>query len=147
MNRLIGYSVVAASFWLLPSAMAAWTPFDNEVTVYMLSCDGEQANGVCHGTEKTDAPMTYKVLVDQHSVSYWRTDDADQPQRFPYCSVRDTRSWWCQWDDNEVPRARFGMVGGKYVEVATCMSVTTTQLFYQVPMWRWWLVRLHEKFA
>jgi len=145
MIRLIGYVVVAVSFWSLPDTIAAWMPFENEVTVYMLSCDGKQVNGVCHGKEKTDIPMIYKVLVDQNSVSARRMDDASRPQRFPYCVVLDTKSWWCQWSEDEIPNARFGMVAGQYAEIATCMTVTTTQLYYQVPMWRWWLVRLHEK--
>lgn len=147
MNRLIGYTLAAASFWSLPGKVAAWMPFENEVAVYMLSCDGEQANGVCHGEEKTDVPMIYKVLVDQNSVSAHRMNDLDRPQRFPYCFVNDVKNWWCQWSEDEVPDSRFGMVRGKYAEITTCMNVTTTQFYYQVPMWRWWLVWLHEKLA
>ncbi|MFP3614393.1 hypothetical protein SB778_30295 [Paraburkholderia sp. SIMBA_050] len=147
MNRLIGHLVVAASFWFLPDQIATWMPFENEVTVYMLSCDGEQVNGICRGNEKTDIPMTYKVLIDQNFVSARRMNDMSRPQRFPYCLVGDTKNWWCQWSEDEVPDSRFGMVAGKYAEITTCMSITTTQLYHQVPMWRWWMVWLHENLA
>jgi hypothetical protein len=147
MNRLVGSIVIASGIGLVPDGSASLLPYGNEVTVYMLSCDGKRVSGVCRGNEKTDIPMTYKVLVDQHSVSYSRVDDPGEAQRFPFCAVSDTKSWWCQWEDDEVPKSRFGMVAGKYVEIATCMSVTTTQLYYQVPMWRWWLVWLHERLA
>lgn len=147
MDRLAGCAMVAASFLLFPNTTAAWIPFDNEVTVYMLSCDGEEVSGVCRGKEKTDIPFTYKVSVDQHSVWYWRTDDAGKPRRLPFCAIHDTTSWLCQWESDEIPKSRFGMVAGKYVEIATCMTVSSAPLFYQVSVWRWWLVRLREKFS
>ncbi|WP_420993167.1 hypothetical protein ACKI2N_023580 [Cupriavidus sp. 30B13] len=147
MDRLIAYVMVAASAWVLPNTTAAWIPFENEVTVYMLSCDGEQVSDVCHGKEKTDIPFTYRVLLDQRSVWYWRTDDPSKPRRFPRCTIHDAKSWLCQLESDEVPKSRFGMVAGKYVEIATCVTGATTPFFYQVPMWRWWLVRLHEKLS
>lgn len=64
----IGFAIVATGFWALPGTTAAWMPFGNEVTVYMVSCDGEQASGTCRGSEKADLPFTYKVSVDQQSV-------------------------------------------------------------------------------
>lgn len=140
----IGCAIVAAGFWVLPGTTAAWIPFGNEVTVYMVSCAGEQPGGTCRGGEKTDLPFTYKVSVDQQSVWYWRTDSS--PHRLPFCTVRDMKSWLCQWEDSEIPRSRFGMVAGKYVEIPTCTAATVTTMppFYQVSMWRWWLVRLRE---
>ncbi|MEJ0002868.1 MAG: hypothetical protein WDN30_03645 [Pararobbsia sp.] len=141
------YIILAAGLWVFPSAIAAWIPFENEVTVYMLSCDGQQVNGVCQGAEKTDIPFTYEVSLDQHAVWYWRADAPSRPRRFPFCAIHDTRSWLCQWDSDEAPKLRFGMAAGKYLEIATCMTVMTEPLFYQVPMWRWWLVWLHEELS
>ncbi len=147
MDRLTGYIAVAAIFWVFTGTAAAWIPFGNEVTVYMLSCDGQQVRGICHGKEKADIPFTYRILADQRSVWYWRTDYPGEPRRLPFCAVQDTKSWLCQWESAEVPKSRFGMIGGKYVEIATCVTDTNPPVFYQVPMWRWWLVRLHEKIS
>ncbi|MFM0500765.1 hypothetical protein [Paraburkholderia caffeinilytica] len=144
MNRLTGYLPVAAVLCFLPVAASICTPLKNEVTVYMLSCDGEQINGVCHGKEKTHLPFTYEVSVDQHSVSYWTTADPGMRRELPFCAVHDTNSWLCQWSSEEVPKIRFGMVSGKYAEIATCMTDATHRPFFQVSMWRWWLVRLKE---
>ncbi|WP_454828990.1 hypothetical protein [Paraburkholderia xenovorans] len=147
MNRLIIYIVVVASFLVFPGTTAAWLPFGNEVTVYMLSCDGEQKSGLCHGREKTDIPFTYKVLADQLSVWYWRADDPDEPRRLSFCAIHDMKNWLCQWGSDEIPKSRFGMVSGRYAEIATCVTVTSTPLFYQVSMLRWWFVWLREQLS
>src|ERR1700742_4557394 len=110
MNRLTGYFLVAAVFFFVPVAASVCTPLENEVTVYMLSCDGEQINDICHGKEKTFLPFTYKVSVDQHSVSYWTMGDPGMRHELSFCAVRDTNSWLCQWNSDEVPKTRFGMV-------------------------------------
>jgi hypothetical protein len=147
MDRLTVYLLVAAVFCFLPVATSVYTPLENEVTVYILACDGEQISDVCHGKERTYLPFTYKVSVDQHSVSYWTMDDPGVQHQLSFCAVHDTNSWLCQWTSDEVPKTRFGMVSGKYAEIATCMTDTTHGAFVQVPMWRWWLVRLHEKLS
>jgi hypothetical protein len=146
MDQLVGYVAVAAGIWVSPNSITDWIPFENEITIYMLSCSGEQVSGVCRGNETTDVPFTYKVLVDQHSVWYW-TDTFSKPRRLPFCAVQDTKSWLCQWESNEIPKSRFGMMAGKYVEIPTCITDTTTSAFYQVPIWRWWLAWLHERFS
>ena len=80
MNRLIGYLVVAAGCFAFSGPISAWMPSRNEATVYMLSCDEKPVDGVCRGTEMTVVPLTYRVLADQNSVSYWETDDPGRPQ-------------------------------------------------------------------
>jgi hypothetical protein len=147
MKRLRGYLLVAAAFCFVPVATSVHTPLENEVTVYMLSCDGEQISDVCHGKEKTHLPFTYEVSVDQHSVWYWTMGDPGIRHELSFCAVHDANSWLCQWNSAEIPKTRFGMVSGKYAEIATCMTDTTHFSFFQVPMWRWWLVRLHEKLS
>lgn len=145
MNRLLAYVIVPAGIGILSGPAAVSTSLGNEATVYMLSCEGTQVDGVCHGSEKTDPPFTYKVSVDEHAVLYSTMDDAMSPRRFPFCVIHDTRSWLCQWEGYGIPKSRFGMVAGRYVEIATCMTGAKEQIFYQVPVWRWWLVRLHER--
>ncbi|SAL65847.1 hypothetical protein [Caballeronia humi] len=147
MNRLIGYLVVAAGCFAFSGPISAWMPSRNEATVYMLSCDEKPVDGVCRGTEMTVVPLTYRVLADQNSVSYWETDDPGRPQRFPYCFINDAKNWWCQWTEEEVPSAKFGMVAGRYAELSTCRTIETTERFYEVSRWRWWFVRMHEKLA
>lgn len=145
MHRLMGCLLIGVSAATFPVASTSWTPLDNETTVYMLSCDGEWVNEVCRGNERTSVPFTYKVSVDQHSVLYWTKDDLYLPRRFPFCAIQNARSWLCQWDRAETPKTRFGMVAGRYVEIAVCTTGAPVPMFYQVPKWRWWIVRLHEK--
>jgi hypothetical protein len=147
MKRLSGYFMVAAVCCFFPVATFVRTPLENEVTVYMLSCDGESINDVCHGMEKTYLPFTYEVSVDQHSVSYSTMGDPGMRHELSFCAVHDTNCWLCQWSSDEVPKTRFGMVSEKYVEIATCVTDTTHRPPIQVPRWRWWLVRLHEKLS
>jgi len=146
-KRLSDRLLVAAVFCFIAVTTSVRTPLENEVTVYMLSCDGEPVNGVCYGKDKTYPPFTYKVSVDQHSVWYWTMGDPGMRRELSFCAVHDTNSWLCQWNSDEIPRTRFGMVSGKYVEIATCVTDTTHRPPIQVPMWRWWLVRLHEKLS
>ena len=147
MKRLTRFFLVAAVFFFLPVATSVSTRLENEVTVYMLSCGGERTNDICHGKERTYLPFTYGVSVDQHSVSYWTMSDAYVRRELPVCVVHDTNSWLCQWTSDEVPRTRFGMASGKYVEIATCIIDSTHRTPYQVSVWRWWLVRMREKFS
>jgi hypothetical protein len=146
-KRLTRYYVVAAILSFFPVAASVRTPLESEVTVYMLSCDGEQINDVCHGKEETHVPFTYAVSVDQHSVSYRTMGDSSTSHELSFCAVHDTNSWLCQWNNAEVPKTRFGMVSGRYAEIATCMTDAAHRPFFQVPMWRWWLVRMHEKLS
>ncbi|WP_250456154.1 hypothetical protein [Caballeronia sp. ATUFL_M2_KS44] len=110
----------------------------------MLSCDGVRANGACEGDERTAVPFVYKVSFDQHSVLYWTMNDPGLPRELPFCTIRDARSWLCQWNSDDIPKTRFGMVAGNYVEIAVCTTAAPGPMFYQVRQWRWWLVRLHE---
>lgn len=146
-KRLTGYFVVAAALCFFPVSASISTSLENEVTVYMLSCDGEMVNDVCHGMEKTYLPFTYAVSVDQHSVSYRTMAERGIQHELSFCAVQDTNSWLCQFNGDEVPKTRFGMVSGKYAEIATCVADTTHRPPIQVSMWRWWLVRLHEKLS
>jgi len=147
LKRLTSHLLVVMVFCLLAVSTSVRTPLENEVTVYMLSCDGEPVYGVCYGKAKTYPPFTYKVSVDQHSVWYWAMGDPGMRRELSFCAVHDTNSWLCQWNSDEIPKTRFGMVSGKYVEIATCITDTTHRPPIQVPMWRWWLVRLHEKLS
>lgn len=144
MNRPMVCLAVAAALCLLLIATHMWTRFENDVTVYMLSCDGAQMNGTCEGTETTDVPFSYHVSIDQHSVLYWRVNDPGLIRRFPFCAIHDSTSWLCQWDDDGAPKTKFGMQAGRYVEVGTCATDPGGPVFYQVSAWRWWRVRVRE---
>jgi hypothetical protein len=147
MHRLTGCLLIGVSAATFPVASTSWPQLENETTVYMLSCDGERVNDVCRGYERTGVPFTYKVSVDQHSVLYWTTSNPSLPRRLPFCAIQNARSWLCQWNNDDIPKTRFGMVGGRYVEIAVCTTRAPVPMFYQVPKWRWWLVRLHEEFG
>jgi len=145
MNRLMGCLLLAVALCLLPNASHVWTRFDNDVTVYMLSCDGAQMDGTCEGAETTDVPFTYRVSVDQHSVRYWRISDPDVIRRLTFCAIHDSTSWLCQSNGDDAPKTRFGMAAGHYLEVGTCMTAAPGPVFYQVSMWRWWFVWVRER--
>src|SRR6202012_2455464 len=146
MNRLMGCFLLAVGLCLLPNVTHVWTRFESDVTVYMLSCDGAQMDGTCEGTETTDVPFTYQVSVDQHSVRYWRLSDPDVIRGLTFCAIHDSKSWLCQWNGDDAPKSRFGMEAGRYVEIGTCMTTAPGPVFYQVSMWRWWLVWVEQKF-
>ncbi|SAK67870.1 hypothetical protein AWB80_03361 [Caballeronia pedi] len=139
--------LIGVSASLFPVASTSLTRFENETTVYMLSCDGERINDVCSGNERTGVPFTYKVSVDQNSVLYWTMNDPNLARRLPFCAIQNSRSWLCQWTNDDIPKTRFGMVGGRYVEIAVCSTGAPVPMFYQVYKWRWWLVRLREAFG
>jgi hypothetical protein len=146
-KRLTAYFMAATVSCFFAAATSVFTPLDNQVTVYMVSCDGEPVDGVCHGMARTYPPFTYEVSVDQHSVSYWTMADPGMRRELSFCAVHDTNSWLCQWNSDEIPKTRFGLASGKYVEIATCITDTSHRPPIQVPMWRWWLVRLREKLS
>lgn len=147
MDRFVGCAIVAASLLGVAEDAVVQTPLRDETTVYMVSCDGKSVGGVCHGMEQTDVPFTYQAFVDQQSVRYWRADDSSQSYRFPICAVHDAKNWLCQLESNAIPKSRFAMVAGKFVEMETCATTEHAATFYQVPVWRWWLVRMREKLA
>jgi hypothetical protein len=144
MHRLTGCMLLGVSAALLPVASTSWTRLENETTVYMLSCDGARVSHVCSGNERTGVPFTYRVSADQHSVLYWTMNDPNLQRRLSFCVIQNTRSWLCQWNNDDIPKTR--LVGGRYVEIAVCVSGASVPMFYQVDKWRWWLVRLHVKF-
>ncbi|WP_322029444.1 hypothetical protein [Paraburkholderia sp. J76] len=137
----------ATGFFLLPSATPAWSRFENDVTVYMVSCDAKKVNGVCTGREKADTPFTYKVSVDQRSVLFWRVDNPGLHHRLPFCAIHDTKTWLCQLNGEVVPRTKIGMAAGNYMEIATCTTDASMPVFYQVSLWHWWLVWLRTRFS
>lgn len=147
MLRLLGCLLISIGVSTLPNAWTAWASFENGMTVYMVSCDGARIGGLCHGDERAGVPFTYQVSLDEHSVTYRTMNDPGLPRTLPFCVIRDVRSWLCQWNRDEVPKIRFGMVGGNYVEISVCTTDAPGPMFYQVSQWHWWRVRLRETFS
>jgi hypothetical protein len=145
MDRLISCAMIAAILLGLAQSTAMSIPAENEVTVYMLSCEGEQVGETCQGSERTDTPFTYKVLVDRQSVWYWPMDDLSRSSRFSMCAVRDSKNWLCQMESGEASQSIFEMTSGKYAEIEACTTGPAHTVFHQVSMWQWWVVWLREK--
>lgn len=120
-------------------------PFQSDVTVYNMFCTGGLSNGKCSSKEETANPSTYRALADQQTVLYWNSN-TDAPKRLQHCAVRDTRNWSCQLEDKleESPKIQWQMVGGEFREVVEKPFISAQSIFYAVPKWYWWWVRLSE---
>ena len=117
--------------------------FGDEITVHLMFCNGQRTGNICHGTEETANPTTYKVSVDRQEVMYW-TWNGGQLDHFPRCTVRNKYNWSCTWSkptDEEAPRYH-NMIDGEYSEPS---NDAFNQLFYPVGRWYWWKVRFTEK--
>lgn len=88
------------------------------------------------------AQETFKVFPDQQSVIYWIGDNA--PSRYTSCAVRDTLNWRCRLGEPSAAPLEYMMVDGSYAELTEAPLIPSTSLFYQMPRWRWWWVRLME---
>lgn len=132
---------VVVVLWLFSESL----PFQNEVTVYKMFCTGGLKQGKCNSKEETANPTTFKALVDQQTVIYWH-GEKDPPNRLLHCAVRNARNWSCQLgntlEDN--PKIQWVMVDGEYREVVEKPFISSNEIFYQVPKWYWWWIRLSQ---
>jgi len=139
-----GSKWVGALVLLVIVGIAGWPVVErmrNEITVYPMFCTNGRVNGVCNSKEETANPTTYKVFPDLQSVVYWVGDGT--PARYSNCAVRDVSNWTCHLG-KEPPRSEYMMTNGNYSEYAEAPMFTSTTLFYPVPRWRWWMVKLSE---
>lgn len=131
-------------FWLSMIVMVAtpfvglWAfsdslPFQEEVTTYTALCGGEFKDGKCKSKEQALSNHTYKPIVDKQMVVHWGENGV--PERYDQCAVRNVRSWACE--------EAFGsavMIDGNYRD-------RSSDVFYQVPKWYWWWLKLGAKAA
>ena len=129
---------VAVCIWLFSDNL----PFQKEIVVYPLFCPGGRHDAACPKLEETANRTTYKALVDQQTVIYW-TEDGDEPKRFARCAVRDSENWVCRHEASPevVPSHVYRMIHGSYTETTTSPWVNSTDIFYPVSKWHWWLIR------
>jgi hypothetical protein len=122
-----------------------WPQFDRmrgEVTIYRAFCKTQRVQGTCKfDNEETANPQSFKAYPDQQSVIYWIGDSA--PTKYSNCAVRNTINWHCTIG----PRMEYSMVDGIYVETLDFPFTPSTDLFYQVPRWRWWLLEVKESLS
>ena len=135
--------MVLSVIWLFADHL----PWQNEVVVYKLFCVGGRHGDVCPTHEETANRTTYKALVDQQTVVYW-SEDGEEPRRFGRCAVRDSKNWTCQFESaaDATPLYVHRMIHGAYSETASpeAFGGPSTDVFYPVAKWRWWLVRLRS---
>ncbi|MCS3731215.1 hypothetical protein [Bradyrhizobium betae] len=138
--------------WLFGALLLAlagffiWPTFDRmhgEVTVYNMFCKVNRVAGECkRDQEQTSIPPTFKVFPEQQLVIYWIGDNS--PTRYSNCAVRDTINWRCRIGAVNEAKTEYAMVDGQYIETVDPPFLPSTNLFYQVPLWRWWYLRIIE---
>ena len=134
--------------WLLGlAAFFMWPAFEHwsgEATVYRMFCtsDHDAATPCVLRNELTSVPETYKAFPDQQSVIVWIGSDA--PSRLSNCAVRDALNWRCTKNDRLGVTVEQSMAYGQLSETVDGSPSPSLTLFYQVPRWRWWLVKLLE---
>ena len=109
----------------------------NEITVYNMFCTKGRVNGECKSEEQTANPTSFKVYPEQQSVVTWIGDGP--VTRFENCAVRDVTNWHCRNGHFE-----HTMTDGEYIDSAEPPFTGISNLFYQAPRWRWWMVKLSE---
>ena len=115
-----------------------------EVTVFRMFCTKDRKDDSPCGLkdELTSVPETYKALPDQQSVIVWIGNDA--PSKLGNCAVRDALNWRCTRIDKQGVTVEQSMADGRLSETVDGYPSPGLGLFYQVPRWRWWLVKLLE---
>ena len=130
------FIVFCVAVWLCTESV----PFRSEVTVYSGWCSEARQNSKCKAKEEAANPTTYKAIVDQQTVVYWIGDG--EPSKMTPCAVRDAKNWSCQVGSgsNWFPDAKTAMVDGALIKSG---GGGFDGLFYQVPKWRWWWLKLN----
>jgi hypothetical protein len=135
-----GWVLALAAFFLWP-AVEHWS---GEATVYRMFCssDREVAGSCGLKNELTSVTETYKAFPDQQSIIVWMGNDA--PSRLGNCAVRDALNWRCTKSNKIGVIVEQSMANGQLSETVDGSPSPGLTLFYQVPRWRWWLVKLLE---
>lgn len=135
-----GVLLAAAGFVIWPTL----EHFKGEATVYRMFCTSDRGDdnscGLKH--ELTSTPETYKVFPDQQSVIVWIGSEA--PSKLSNCAVRDALNWRCTRTDKQGAAVEQSMADGELSETVDGFAAPGLSVFYQVPRWRWWLVKLLE---
>lgn len=133
-QKVVGYGVfvaMAAGIWLMMDN----TPFSSERTVYLGWCPTPLVNGTCPKGEESGNPTTYRADRETNSVTHWT--DGSPPRSYQNCAIRDASNWSCHIDDNY----EVSMVDDKVTETGGLLA----DMYYPVPKWRWYWLRLHTK--
>jgi hypothetical protein len=110
-------------------------PFANEIVVYQGWCPKPRTDaGMCQAGEESANPVTYKASLEMQSVVYWFKDQA--PSHMTNCAVRDAKNWSC----NQGEGYSNAMVDGRLSETSKL-----SQMFYQVPKYKWYWLWLNTK--
>lgn len=135
-----GVLLAVAGFVIWP----AFEHFKGEATVYRMFCTSAPENSNSCGLkhELTSTPETYKVFPDQQSVIVWIGSEA--PSKLSNCAVRDALNWRCTRTDKQGATIEQSMANGELSETVDGFASPGLSVFYQVPRWRWWLVKLLE---
>ena len=138
---LIGACLLGLAACLMWPAFEHW---NGEATVYRMFCttDRDAASPCVLKNELTSLTETYKAFPDQQSVIVWIGNDA--PSKLSNCAVRDALNWRCTKNDRLGITVEQSMANGQLSETVDGSPSPSLTLFYQVPRWRWWLVRLLE---
>jgi hypothetical protein len=127
----------AAALWAFSDSL----PFRREVTVYLAFCPGGRTSGQCKANEEYANPTTYAANADSQNVVYWSWGTA--PRRYSQCAVRNAWNWSCPLGSPADPTPAYvQMIDGQIDER---FRLSKEELFYQVPKWYWWLLRLTSK--
>jgi hypothetical protein len=129
-----------AAFFMWP----AYEHWNGETTVFRMYCtsDREAAGPCVLRDELTSVTETYKAFPDQQSIIVWIGNDA--PSKLSNCAVRDALNWRCAKSDRKGVMVELSMANGQLSETVDGSPSPSLTLFYQVPRWRWWLVKLLE---
>jgi hypothetical protein len=137
---IAGLLLVLAAFLMWP----AFEHFKGEATVYRMFCTSNRNDdGPCvFRDELTSVTETYKAFPDQQSIIVWIGGDA--PSKLGNCAVRDALNWRCTKNDKKGGTVDLSMASGLLSETVDGYPSPSLTLFYQVPRWRWWLVKMLE---
>jgi hypothetical protein len=143
MKSFLFLVVVCLLVWIKSESL----PFNSEVKVYHGFCTGKYENSICDSKEEGANPITYKALIEQQRVIYWN-DTGGLLNSHSNCTVRNSRNWKCDADadENGVPKYQWQMIDGDYTEIVRG-SLGITSVFYQIPKWKWWWLRIAGNFS
>lgn len=128
-TAIVNFLLFGAFVWLA----STWRPFSDEVTVYRAVCPNGLVKGACPKDEMAAERTTYRAERNPESVTVW--SDIETPFKFSNCAIQDKENWSCT-EKSSLGLYRL-MTNGSMVN-------TSGDFSYEVPMWRWWLIRIKE---
>ncbi len=139
----IGFLAGIVALFVLPF-VALWAfsdslPFQDEITVYEMSCSEPIKDGICKAKEETLGRTTFKAFPNQQVVIHWSEEGVRILQRDNDCVVRDSKNWSCKVDGSSFIKI---MADGKFRYGYYADSPTA---FYTVHKGYWWWVRITQE--